>query len=83
VLGHAYPLPLTLPHLLWVGHSCPNSVKQLEVDAEGSGPVEISRRFDLPESEFQERVNEHFKLTTSAIAKDSWVNRELLAVGAM
>jgi hypothetical protein len=32
---------------------------------------------------FKKGVNEHFKLITSAIAKDSWVNRELLAVGAM
>ena len=47
------------------------------------GLVEIFRRFDLRESEFQERVNEHFKRITSAIANDSWVDPELLAVDAM
>ena len=40
---------------VWVGHSCPDSVKQFEVDTERSGLVEIFYRFDLCESEFQEK----------------------------
>jgi hypothetical protein len=64
-----------------VGRSCPDSAKQLELDAERSGLVELFCRFDLGESEFQERVNEH--LTASAMAMDFWVDPELLAVGAM
>jgi hypothetical protein len=40
---------------VWVGHSCPDSVKQLEVDTERSGLGEMFCWFDLRESEFQEK----------------------------
>jgi predicted ATPase len=60
-----------------------NSVKELDLNAERNALVEILGTFGLNESEFQQVVDEHFQLVTSAVAKDSWDNKELLALGAM
>jgi hypothetical protein len=60
-----------------------NSVKNLDLDAERNALIEIFGRFNLKQSDFQDALDDHFRLVKSAIAKDSWIDPELLALGAM
>ena len=72
-----------IPSSAWKEWELFNSVKDLDLNAERNALVEILLTFGLKESAFQEVLDEHFQLVTSAVAKDSWVDPELLALGAM